>query len=41
MKAFLRSTDGNHVTALRQENTRLRKLVADLTIANDVLRDFT
>ena len=41
MKSSLRSADGNQVTVLKQENTRLRKLVADLTIANDVLRDFT
>ena len=28
MMASLRSAEGNHVTVLKQDNTRLRKLVA-------------
>ena len=39
LKAGLRSREGGVETVLKHENARLRKLVADLTIANDVLKD--
>ena len=40
LKASLRSRESNVETSLKHENTRLRKLVADLTIANDVLKEY-
>ncbi|MGI0054117.1 MAG: transposase [Thermoplasmata archaeon] len=39
MKGGLRSKEGTPDTALRHENARLKKLVADFAIANDVLRE--
>ncbi len=39
MKASLRSKEGTAELALRLENARLKRLVADLTIANDVLKE--
>ncbi|MGI0129109.1 MAG: transposase [Thermoplasmata archaeon] len=39
MKEGLRSQAGTVELARRQENARLKKLVLDLTIANDVLKD--
>ena len=39
MKNGLRSKEGTPETALRHENARLKKLVADYAIANDVLRE--
>ena len=39
LKAALHSREGSVETTLKHENARLRKLVADLTIANDVLKD--
>jgi len=39
MKSGLRSKEGTPDTALRHENARLKKLVADYAIANDVLRE--
>lgn len=40
MKEGLRSKTGTVELAVRQENARLKKLVADLAIANDVLKDY-
>jgi transposase len=40
LKASLRSREGSVETALKHESVRLRKLVADLTIANDVLKEY-
>jgi transposase-like protein len=40
LKASLRSREGSVETSLKHENARLRKLVADLTIANDVLKEY-
>jgi len=40
MKAGLKGPGGNPDTVLRQENSRLKKVVADLTIANDVLKEY-
>ena len=39
MKEGLRSKEGTVELSLRQENARLRKLLLDVTIANDVLKD--
>ena len=39
MKTGLRSKEGTAETTLRHENSRLKKLVADYAIANDVLRE--
>jgi putative transposase len=39
MKSGLQSKEGTPDTALRHENARLKKLVADYAIANDVLRE--
>ena len=39
MKSGLQNKEGSAETALRHENGRLRKLVADLSIANDVLKE--
>jgi transposase-like protein len=39
MKNGLRSKEGTPETALRHENARLKKLVADYAIANDVLKE--
>ena len=39
MKVGLRSKEGTAETTLRHENARLKKLVADYAIANDVLRE--
>lgn len=39
MKTGLRLKEGTPETALRHENSRLKKLVADYAIANDVLRE--
>jgi transposase len=39
MKAGLTNEEGSAETALRQQNGRLKKLVADLSIANDVLQE--
>ncbi|MGI0130839.1 MAG: transposase [Thermoplasmata archaeon] len=39
MKAGLKG-GGNPESVLRQENGRLKKVVADLTIANDVLKEY-
>ncbi len=39
MKNGLKSKEGTSETALRHENTRLKRLVADYAIANDVLRE--
>ncbi len=38
MKVGLKNREGSAGTALRHENSRLKKLVADYAIANDVLR---
>ncbi len=40
MKTGLRSKEGTAETTLRHENSRLKKLVADYAIANDVLREY-
>ena len=40
MKAGLKGPGGSPDTVLRQENSRLKKVVADLTIANDVLKEY-
>lgn len=40
MKEGLRSKTGTPELAIRQENARLKKLVADLSIANDVLKEY-
>jgi transposase-like protein len=40
MKASLRSKEGTPELSLKLENARLKKLLADVTIANDVLREF-
>ncbi len=40
MKAGLKGPGGNPDTVLRQENLRLKKVVADLTIADDVLKEY-
>lgn len=39
MKVGLQNREGSAETALRDENGRLKKLVADLSIANDVLKE--
>ena len=39
MKEGLHSKEGTVELALRQENARLKKLLLDVTIANDVLKD--
>lgn len=39
MKAGLKSREGTPEMALRQEMGRMKKLIADLTIANDVLKE--
>jgi putative transposase len=39
MKNGLRSKEGTAETTLRHENGRLKKLVADYAIANDVLKE--
>ena len=39
MKEGLRSKEGTVELALRQENARLKKLLLDVTLANDVLKD--
>ena len=39
MKLGLKNREGSPETALRHENARLKKLVADYAIANDVLRE--
>lgn len=39
MKNGLRSKEGSAETALRHDVSRLKKLVADYAIANDVLRE--
>jgi transposase-like protein len=39
MKVGLKNREGSAETALRHENSRLKKLVADLSIANDVLKE--
>ncbi len=39
MKVGLKNREGSAETALRHENARLKKLVADYAIANDVLRE--
>jgi putative transposase len=39
MKSGLRSKEGTLDTVLRHENSRLKKLVADYAIANDILRE--
>ena len=39
MKVGLKNREGSAETVLRHENGRLKKLVADLSIANDVLKE--
>ena len=40
MKAGLANREGSVETNLKRENGRLKKLVADLSIANDVLKEY-
>jgi hypothetical protein len=40
LKAGLQSREGSVGTAIKRGNARLKKLVADLSIANDVLKEY-